>query len=527
MTVKRFHGSKEPRGLSNQPHSPSFEGRFGRMFRTLVPAKFTDDALRKLSLEMVAPLDDPATPETDVDDEENQGIDAGYTYLGQFIDHDLTFDPASSLQKENDPQGLVNFRTPRFDLDSLYGRGPDDQPYLYEDDGIRMLLGRPLNFSQVENTSRDLPRNERKRALIGDPRNDENVIVSQLQASMLRFHNRVADLMHDQGKNPSFEDVQRAVRWHYQWVVLHDFLPTMVGADPVQSPIQRILPRLLTEKAVEEAPAPVDPYGAGTTPAEPAPENPKLPFFKWKENAYIPVEFTVAAYRYGHSMVRPIYRLNTWLADRQTIFGPDPANTLEGFREFPDTWAINWHLFFGAGGEPTSGPSRVQKSYKIDTSLVNPLGHLPQSTVKSMPSLAERNLIRGSMMGLPSGQSVAKHMGFKPISDDKLKIGKATAAASGTNKTLVEIDHSFKHKAPLWYYILSEAQSAFTGDDSQPIHLGPVGGTIVAEVIIGLMVGDQHSYLSQDPDWKPFPEFCRNDEFKMIDLLTQASLVRL
>lgn len=341
-TTRRLHGSNIPRGLINQPHSPSFEGRFGRMFRTLVPAKFSEEALRKLATAMVAPLDEPPTPETEVDDEENQGIDAGYTYLGQFIDHDLTFDPASSLQKTNDPQGLVDFRTPRFDLDSVYGRGPDDQPYLYEDDGIRLLLGRALNFSQVDNTSRDLPRNERKRALIGDPRNDENVIVSQLQASILRFHNRVADHLQEQGKNPTFEDVQRAVRWHYQWIVLHDFLPTIVGPEP----IHRILPRLLTERASGDHSTFIDAYGVPTLPDESVPEKPKFKYFHWKENAYIPIEFTVAAYRFGHSMVRPLYRLNTWLPDRQTIFGPDPAISLEGFREFPDTWAINWQLFF-------------------------------------------------------------------------------------------------------------------------------------------------------------------------------------
>lgn len=522
-TTRRLHGANVPRGLLNQPHSPSFEGRFGRMFRTLVPVKFSDDALRKLALAMVAPLDEPPTPETEIDDEENQGIDAGYTYLGQFIDHDLTFDPASSLQKINDPQGLVDFRTPRFDLDSVYGRGPDDQPYLYEDDGIRMLLGRPLNFSQVDTTSRDLPRNQRKRALIGDPRNDENVIVSQLQASMLRFHNRVADFLQEQGKSPTFEDVQRAVRWHYQWIVLHDFLPTIVGHEP----IQRILPRLLTEKASGETVPSVDAYGDPTLPNKSILEKPKFKFFHWKENAYIPIEFTVAAYRFGHSMVRPIYRLNTWLSDRQTIFGPDPVLTLEGFREFPDTWAINWQLFFSVPNAPTSGSGKVQKSYKIDTSLVNPLGHLPQSTARTVPSLAERNLLRGNSMGLPSGQSVARHMGFKPLSDSQLKVGKATAASNEKNKTLVDIDPSFKGKAPLWYYILAEAQHGFTGDDNQALRLGPVGGNIVAEVIIGLMAGDQHSYLSQDPDWTPFPEFCKDDTFNMIDLLTQASLVKL
>jgi hypothetical protein len=123
------------RGAEFAPKSLFLEGRFGRLFRHLAPAQFSPSALSILGKLMTADKEDKPTPETEVDNEENQGINAGYTYLGQFIDHDLTFDPASSLQKQDDPDALVDFRTPRFDLDNIYGRGPDDQPYLYEDDG--------------------------------------------------------------------------------------------------------------------------------------------------------------------------------------------------------------------------------------------------------------------------------------------------------------------------------------------------------------------------------------------------------
>jgi hypothetical protein len=193
----RFHGG-QPRGADFPPGSALFEGRFGRMFRTLPGAEFDKDDLKDLGEKMIAEPEDDETSENEDDPEENRGISAGYTYLGQFIDHDLTFDPASSLDKQNDPDALEDFRTPRFDLDSLYGRGPNDQPYLYEDNGVRMLLGEPLAGSKdhagkVDKGTRDLPRNNpkggRARALIGDPRNDENVIVSQLHATMLRFHN--------------------------------------------------------------------------------------------------------------------------------------------------------------------------------------------------------------------------------------------------------------------------------------------------------------------------------------------------
>src|SRR5215472_15730014 len=114
------------RGLTTVPHSRSFEGRFGRMFRSLPPAQFglteteNTDNLRKLGDALSADFDPPK----DGQDEEESGIPSLYTYLGQFIDHDITFDPASSLQKQNDPDALIDFRTPAFDLDNVYGRGP-------------------------------------------------------------------------------------------------------------------------------------------------------------------------------------------------------------------------------------------------------------------------------------------------------------------------------------------------------------------------------------------------------------------
>ena len=154
----RLHRHGGVRGSDYAPRSVSFEGRFGRMFRWLRPGTFSQAALLALAAKMVAPPEAEPTPETEVDDEENQGIPAGYTYLGQFIDHDLTFDPASSLMKQNDPDALVDFRNPQFDLDNVYGRGPDDQPYLYEDDGRHFQLGRALTGNPSDPHTRDVPR---------------------------------------------------------------------------------------------------------------------------------------------------------------------------------------------------------------------------------------------------------------------------------------------------------------------------------------------------------------------------------
>jgi hypothetical protein len=472
------------------------------MFRTLPPAEFNEGILKELAKRMTAENEEEQTPETEFDAEENTGISAGYTYLGQFIDHDLTFDPVSSLQRQNDPDGLVDFRTPRFDLDCVYGRGPDDQPYLYRSDGLHMLLGEPLTGNDDDSKARGLPRikpelNEPARAIIGDPRNDENVIVSQLQAAMLRFHNRMVDFL----GNTSFEEAQRFVRWHYQWIVLNDFLPTIIGKDTWHS----ILPHTTKGSTVAEDP-------------------PQLKFYKPVKEAFIPIEFAVAAYRFGHSMVRPIYRLNTKMADiddRLPIFSLTDESLL-GFRAFPSTFGIDWRLYFKMGDAPELGPHRVQPAYKIDTSIVSPLGSLPPSVAMDPSSLILRNLVRGWRMQLPSGQAVAEAMGIEPIPDDRLKVGKATEEDSPDNKSITDISPLFEGNAPLWYYVLAEAQQQF-GDDRTPIHMGPVGGRIVGEVFVGLLLADSHSFLRQNPRFKPFKEFLSDSgEFNMADLLKQS-----
>jgi hypothetical protein len=514
LAIGRSHGGV--RGASYAPHSQTFEGRFGRLFRRLRPATFSERALHALAELMVAKAEDSPTPETEVDNEENQGIAAGYTYLGQFIDHDLTFDPASSLMKQNDLDALVDFRSPAFDLDNLYGRGPDDQPYLYEADGRHLQQGRPLTGNPTDSRTRDVPRHTsatgtgelRARALIGDPRNDENVIISQLQGVLMRFHNKMVD------EHPSekFERIQELVRWHYQWVVLTDFLPTIVGPAIVHS----ILPHLESGKSMLL-------------------DRPQLRFYRFRNSPFIPVEFSAAAYRFGHSMVRPIYRLNTTLGvtpppagdpvnGRQFIFHPEDDNlSLNGFRAFPSNWAIEWNLYFDFGDHlPNVGVKRLQRAYKIDTSLVNPLGLLPISLgfEERQRSLAFRNLQRGVSLGLPSGQDVARALGEDVISDDLLKVGKATADDTARNPKLVdirELGHEFKHKAPLWYYVLAEAQQQFKKDDT-PIRLGPVGGRIVAETFIGLLLGDPHSFLSKEPHWRPN----KAGKFAMADLIKKA-----
>jgi hypothetical protein len=497
MTAKH---SAPVRGLMSAGRSPSFEGLFGRMFRSLPPATFgktENDNITNLTSLGVAMSSTP-DPVEDGNDDEESGIPALYTYFGQFIDHDITFDPASSLQKQNDPDALVDFRNPAFDLDNVYGRGPGDQPYMY-DDGDAFLLGDSLQGGS-DPGAKDLPRNTaalgRRRALIGDPRNDENAIVSQLQGLVLRFHNRK---LQDNPGISSFETLLRLVRFHYQYVVLNDFLPRIVHSS--------VLSQLKTN---------------GKYDAQ------KLKFFHWKNAPFMPVEFSVAAYRFGHSMVRPGYRLNDGVL--LPIFPTATSSEgLTGFREMNPAWGLDWGRFIDVDirkydGTSAENAKRLQLAYRIDTALVNPLGNLPPSVASNPSSLGARNLLRGWRLGLPSGQHVAQQMGVKPMDDKDILIGKGVDQPDSPLPNILSVSAVFKQNCPLWTYILAEAMRfkeavkiAVSEDVTiQTPRLGPVGGRIVAEVFLGLMYGDKHSMLNLAPDWQPDagPDFTLKDFVK-------------
>jgi Animal haem peroxidase len=480
-------------------------GRYTRLFPEY-RGEFADHDLEKLAHEMISAPEPPRKGE--LDPEEDPDIAAAYTYLGQFTDHDLTFDPTSRLREALTDQqldALADFRTPRFDLDNLYGRGPDDQPYMYEPDKIHLLLGEPMPGNDFDPDAHDLPRGPNHRALIGDPRNDENRIVAQLHAIFLRFHNKVADHL---GEQAGFEEVRNQVRWHYQWMLVTDYLPTVINHDTYQ----RVF---------------ADPYYP--TPA--------LPGLRGGLRL-MPVEFSVAAFRFGHSMIRPEYQLNTKVT--HPIFRPDaddaaqagdPAD-LRGFRPIPSDWAIDWRFFIhlGPGARPsTHGQANPvpQKAYKIDTALVNPLGDLPRRIVPNPNSLALRNLQRGTAFSLPSGQQVARALGEEPIPDEDLVIGKAIK--NGKRTSFAQIAGNFSGRAPLWAYILSEAQVTswkrarlFAPKNGIPIKLGPVGGGIVAGVFAALLRGDPTSYLNQGAPFTPIPEFARGGEFGLAELINVA-----
>ena len=482
MPLHPFHGT-EPRGLMAVLRSPLFEGRFGRMFRNLPPFLPSNEALDALARQMVEPEPQPGQDDTTGD---NPDIPAGFTYVGQFVDHDLTFDPTSQLQRDNDPDALVDFRTPRFDLDSVYGRGPDDQPFLYENDGVHLLIGK--NKAGEE----DLPRNGKGRALLGDARNDENLIVSQLTLGLLKYHNRVVDTppLATLPAEKRFDEGRRIVRWHYQWAVVHDFLSRLVGNEVIENvlrPVSFKVPAGPETKAINTLQV-------------------VLKFFHFSKRAFMPVEFSVGAYRFGHSMVRGEYELNDQVVDIP-IFAKPPEEDLRGFRERPPGHVIQWARFF----KFVESRLDVQPSRKIDTKLAFGLSILPEAVAKEIHALAERDLKRGKALGLPSGQAIARAMG---IPEDLILRGQRLRPLP--DKLL----ETFGEDTPLFFYVLKEAEVL-----SQGRKLGPVGGRIVAEVLIGLLSADPASYLAIQPTWRPKAgEFGapRDGEFTVADLLRFA-----
>jgi Animal haem peroxidase len=491
------HGNADA-GLITPQSTFYDEGRFGRMFPSLPPFSADTPSIRAALREVGKPGgimdagDDLTNPLALIVDPvlssanpNNPTMTAGFTFVGQFLDHDMTFDPTSSLARRQDPESIRNFRIPALDLDSVYGGGPGVSPHLYDqtvDGGRTTFLVEEIPGSAAvtcDGTPRyDVPRNSQNVALIADPRNDENLIVSQLQLALLRFHNAVlADVKSDLGTAYTLEEIfaeaQRVVRWHYQWMIVHQFLPATIGAS-------------LTEDILTN----------GRT------------FYGWRNAPYIPIEFSVAAYRFGHSQVRPSYRGNfgTDAADAAQQFfalffkpgDPNPADPddLRGgcraSRRF-----VDWQTFF----DFCDGRARPNKL--IDTTLSSILFHLMGQASGTPDSLATRNLVRSLTMKVPSGQSVAKAMTLPPLAPADLAD---------------LVPHHLEKRTPLWFYILREADVQAGGQ-----HLGAVGGRIVGEVILGLLEGDSQSYLSQDPEWSP--TYGTAAGFGMTDLLLHAGVV--
>lgn len=487
------HGSTPPRGIGNVPRSTTETGKFGRLFRGLIPLVLDDVQIQDVVAAMVDQPDQPAGGWSGAPTPLDAALPAGWTYFAQFVDHDITFDPTSMLDQANDPDALENFRTPRFDLDCIYGLGPSANPWLYDrNDPDKLILGvNPPEFLQ-----RDLNRNHQGRALIGDPRNDVHVIVAQLHLAFVEFHNHVVDRVRADPSlvigvpatpvggwgsgptvigQPTFGQIVTLVRWHYQWLVLTGFLPLIVGQQTADEVLQR------------------DKHGRLDA---------VLKLYNARRNPWMPVEFSAGAYRFGHSLVRDAYLLNGGLPPLPVFSAEGDSNPLadlRGFRRIPTGWEIEWHRFFD--GLPTSG-SDTQRARLFDTRISSPLNSLPASVDQMRRSLAFLNIKRGVALELPSGED------FATAAAGKLRIDPGSVA----------IQTGLAHSAPLWFWFLKEAELTRGGQS-----LGPIGGRVVAEVLVGLAENDRSSFLRSQPDWRPTLGSTVG-EFGIADVLTIAGV---
>jgi hypothetical protein len=472
----------------------------------------------------------------------NSTIPPVYTYWGQFIDHDLTANTDRDSEISNitkpdlaplDPafvvKNLKNLRQPTVNLDSVYGDGPTFDPNtptqagrMY--DGIKLRVGKvategirgtPIPPDKVTggdtDPSRDLPRigplieegvvkeenfpekvrnkpNFKSLPFIADGRNDENLIIAQLHTAVLRFHNAVVDWVKANEPNDYhgckrsdaqlFERAQQLTRWHYQWLVVNDFLKTVT--------LTGIVDKVLLGGPKHYAPRNGEPY--------------------------MPLEFSVAAYRFGHTMVRAAYDHNRNFgrpapgqlpiidnASFDNLFrftGSGEPPFRGGSEVLPFNWIIEWDRFID---KSSLFPDHFAR--KIDTRLAPPLrdlinqGNDPKldSDIKAiLKRLARRNLLRGYHLSIPTGQSVAAAMGVAPLSANELRLGN-----SGPLNQVLE-DNGFLERTPLWYYVLKEAEVRANGNS-----LGELGSRIVCETIIGQLLNDPESYLKQQGGWDP------------------------
>ncbi|MEA2825817.1 MAG: hypothetical protein QOG43_256 [Actinomycetota bacterium] len=469
----------------------------------------------------------------------NSTIPAIYTYWGQFIDHDTTAntDRDSVVSDITRPdlkpvppaqvvKLLKNLRRPNLDLDSLYGNGPALMNKHHNDDGMydgpRFRLGTNADGPGIPGVKippeadlhRDLPRigplldagvitmddipaslkddpNLRTRAFVGDLRNDENLLVAQFHTAVLRFHNKVVDRLakKDIGPKVQFRRAQQLTRFHYQWLVVNDYLRTVTAPGVV-------------DKVLTGGPKHYHPVHG---------------------ELFMPLEYSVAAFRFGHSMVRGGYDHNRNFGSPGNVlpfaafnqlflftgngFQIDPADPTKSVRNpflgqptLPFNWIIEFDRFTNK-----ADPNEGHFARKIDTRIVPPITQMVNEGTGSaiqddagkpirelLRHLGQRNLVRGYLLSIPTGQAVAAELGVVPLSEDELQQGNTPEV----NAALAQ--GGFLEHTPLWYYVLKEAEVRANGNS-----LGEVGSRIVCETLIGVLRNDPDSYLNQPTGWDP------------------------
>lgn len=511
------------RGKGPEPFRFMFDGP------GLTPAKDIAQRLDNLSQAMVA-----AAANTG-----DSSIPAIFTYWGQFIDHDIT---ANTDRESADPRmarfnidrpdiapvarddlekNRPNLRVGTLGLDSVYGDGPAQKmPATHSEakkkahrsamkkamramrdpaDPAKMRLGRTSPTADPipapHRPTADLPRfgavmgngagqltltevkaltgaanaaEARRTALIGDARNDENLNIAQFHLAFLRFHNAIVDRVCVGTDRQRFCQARRLVSWTYQWLVVNQYLPTVCDPTVVRDVLDNGAPvyaRLLAQHPKR---------GKGCLP--------------------MPVEFSVAAFRFGHSMIRGNYDFNQNfpfpIASLGLLFDFTGGGGLRDGDVLPDNWIIEWERFLHGGPNQTAR--------KIDSTIVPPLNRLDNERFgRILASLAGRNLRRSYVFDVPTAQSVLIDLKGEGVLIPELTRAELTSGPTG--KALK--DNGFVDETPLWFYVLKEAEVVAKGE-----HLGPLGSRLVSETLIGLIKNDDCSYLATNPAWTPTDE---------------------
>jgi hypothetical protein len=466
---------------------------YDRLFPAATAYSFTFEDLKLLAKFMTVRRDE--IPDSK--------ILAGYTYLGQFIDHDISrMIIVVSTDDPVDVPFMLNERSSFFDLESIYGKGPVLSNELYSSDTL-LKLGTTIGDGLGGATGKfpnDLPRRTgNSLAFLVDDRNDENLPIAQTHVAFIKFHNAVVKSLGDDGSLALFERAREIVIKHFQWVVVHDYLPKIIK--------DSVLDDVLV---------------GGAKYYHPTVENP-----------YMPVEFAGAAFRFGHSMVRDFYQWNDIFRDK-SLGGIIKSASLSDLTDFtgsqglktfgtrvnkenlPSAWMIDWHRFYDFTGSASSIDRQFNFAREIDTAIAPQLGKLRQSAGGG--SLPERNLSRGWTLRLPTGQSVAQRIRQDFPQTEILTETEIRQMLPGepTPNFSAELIQKFSVETPLWYYILAEAQIKESGNK-----LGDVGSRIVAETIGGLIKISPISYMKES-GWKPYMGQDSSEKFGMTDLLRIA-----
>ncbi len=403
-------------------------------------------------------------------------IPSVYTYFSQFVDHDISLEeatkdvvldgklipwPLSKIEK------IENSRSATLDLDSVYGPTRiNNMCYPVPRQGNKMVIEQAIKGPP----DTDLPREPKPyRARIGDPRNDENLIISQLHLAFLRAHNSILDL------NPSldFEQARTLLRQHYQFVLIKDFLPRIADPKIVNDVLDSII-------NIYDPP---------------------------DDDSYMPLEFSVAAYRFGHSMIRSSYNYNAIFEDprKSQIDRLLMPQALGGYHHILPEWIILWDRFVGGGSNPNL-------ALRIDTHLARPLSNFPDAAGNPI-GLAVRDLLRGYLLRLPTGQAVAQALGARVMTPQEIE----DAVSNEEKQVLRDPKTNLSGRTPLWYYVLVEAVTSGTG------RLGPVGSTLVAAVLVGQVRRSKDSFLMHK-NWSPTLGQTKG-QFTLPDLLRLAKVL--